>query len=203
MVVTRAKRNSSVKALGGRLKAGRKKAIIALILVCVMVIMWVRVFAKKGPASASAAVVSSGPAGADLTASASGRQGSNVTFTRLPIIKGRNDVLTRDFFAVKSWQEFVRAGKGDSSDTEAINELTSNGKKLSLQNIKSRLTLEAIEYGDVPRIFINDNFVGIGDKFFIDDGVKSIECEVVQIRENKAVIRCGKTEVTLELSDAM
>ena len=203
MVVTRAKRVSSVKALGGRLKADRKKVIIAVILVCVMVIMWVRVFTKSGPGPVSAAEVSSAGTAGNLTASASDRQGSNVTFTRLPVIKGRNDVLARDFFAVSTWQEFVRGGRENSGRAGTADRLTDDGKKLSSQDIKSRLTLEAIELGDVPRIFVNDRFVGVGDKFFADDGVESIECEVVQIRENKAVIRCGETEVILELSDAM
>jgi hypothetical protein len=201
MVVTRAKKKSSVKALGGRLKADRKKVIIAVVLICVMVIMWLRVFAKKGPGPVKAAVVSSGRTGGNLTASGNVRRGSNVVFTELPVVTGRNDVLTRDFFAVRSWREFVSGRKEGSGSTAAVNKLTNDGKKMSFKNITSRLNLEAIELGSAPRIFINDNFVGVGDKFFIDDGVESIECEVVQVRADAVLVRCGETEVTLKLSD--
>jgi hypothetical protein len=35
-----------------------------------------------------------------------------ISFIELPKVKGRNDVLTRDFFVVDDWLDFTRSERG-------------------------------------------------------------------------------------------
>ena len=82
----------------------RKKAVFALGLIAIMVFMWVRVLTRKGPQSAAASSV----AEEIKLIGQSDTESLKLSFIELPKVKGRNDVLARDFFTVKNWQDFLR-----------------------------------------------------------------------------------------------
>ncbi len=195
---------SALGGLVGRFTADRKKAVFALCLIVIMLVMWVRVFVKKKPHSAAAAVVSGWTAdgrsapGAEET----GLQ-SRISFIELPKVKGRNDVLAKDFFAVKSWRDFVRGQGGKFPGTGGADVSVRDGDQEVIRKIADRLELEAIETGRVPRAFINDTLLGVGDMLHIADGVNTYEYEVIRIEQGVVFIRCGQVEITLKLSGAM
>jgi hypothetical protein len=181
--------------LFSRLAAGKKKTVIAVCLITVMVFMWVRVLGRKGPQSANAAVTA-----AEVT---EGQMSSKlkISFMELPKVEGRNDVLTRDFFTVGNWRDFMRGGEGKLiDDGRRMMDDRGEGGEETARRVAEKLKLEAIVLGENPRAFINDKLLSVGDKLFVRDGIDTYECEVAEIKENMVSIRCGEAEVTLRLT---
>jgi hypothetical protein len=180
--------------LFSRLAAGKKKTVIAVCLITVMAFMWVRVLGRKGPQSADAAVMTQ-----DVTDGQT-KPELKISFMELPKVEGRNDVLTRDFFAVGSWRDFMRGGEGKSGGIEEVSVVSRKGGEETARRVAEKLKLEAIVLGKNPLAIINDMRLSVGDKLFIRDGINTYECEVTEIEENMVSIRCGETEVTLRLT---
>lgn len=177
----------------GQLASEKKKTFIAVFLIIVMVFMWVRVLGRNGPKGASAAVRSK------ETTEDQANARLKVSFIELPIIDGRNDVLTRDFFAVGSWQDFMTTKDKNSNGTTGISVSSRNGSEESIRRAAEKLKLEAIVLGENHRAFINDKLLSVGDKLFIKDGINIYECELAEIGDTTVLIRCGESEVTLRL----
>ncbi len=176
-----------------RLAADNKKAVMAFCLIVVMVFMWIRVLTHKAPDAANAA------AGAEKTNVIEGSDSKvKVSFVELPEVAGRNDVITRDFFASDGWRDFYDSKGRGSTGTGEVN-VSGSGSKEVNRIVTEKLKLEAIGLGESPRALINNKMISLGDKLSISDGINSFECEVVQIMEDTVVIRCGETEVTLRL----
>jgi len=173
-----------------RLAAEKKKSIVALCLIALMGFMWVRVLLRKTPESAEASV------GQEEVKP--GRLGSNsqlkISFIELPKVAGRNDALTRDFFAADDWQSFMSGGE--------VNVVSRNGDEEIVKRVAEKLKLEAIGLGENPQAFINDKLLSVGDKLLVAEGADTYECEVVGIEEKMVFIRCGEAEITLRLTQA-
>lgn len=178
--------------LFGRLAAEKKKTVTALCLIALMVFMWARVLGKKTPKTAEAALKQE-EVNPDTSASNSQLI---ISFIELPKVPGRNDVLTRDFFAADGWRDFLDGG-GSNKDVKVVE---GDGSGEIGRRIAEKLRLEAIVMGKNPRAFINDKLLAVGDKLLVTiDGVQ-YECEVVGIDEETVFIRCGEIEITLELT---
>jgi hypothetical protein len=183
--------NSSANRLIGHLVAEKKKVVMAVCLVVLMTFMWVRVFFRKTPAEAIAA--------AEQTNQDSGSKPAiKISYIELPQVAGRNDVITRDFFASNNWRNFNGKGKNIVS-IEEVNVVPGNGREEVIRKIVENIKLEAIVVGDNAKAFINNKVHSVGDKLLIKDGVNEYECEVVAIEENAVVIRCEEAEVKLKL----
>lgn len=175
-----------VKGLMGRLTAQKKKTAVAVCLVLVMVFMWVRVLTPNVPDSAAAAVVDG----------AVGRSEPQLkmTYVELPVVKGRNDMLARDFFTVG--KGFLRGGGG-------LDIVLGGGSEEMSRRIAKKLRLEAIVSGKNPQAFINDKLVSVGDKLVVKEGATEYEFVVVKIGQSAVSVRCGEAEVTLKLAPAI
>ncbi len=187
---------SGANRVFSRLAAEKKKTVAAACLIAVMVFMWVRVLAPKTPRGAKAA----------LTAQEAVKGESNselkISFTKLPKVRGRNDVLTRDFFASDGWRNF-RSTEGENlSGIEGVNVVSRDGSEGVVRRVAEKLKLEAIMLGGTPQAFINDKLRSVGDKLLVSDGGDSFECEVAGIEEKMVFIRCGEAEITLKLTQA-
>lgn len=185
--------DSGVKTLLGRLAAEKKKTVIALCLIGVMVLMWARMLSGEAPEGAGAAPMAQNAIAGQLDSEI------KVTFTGLPKVKGRNDVLTRDFFAANGWVDFARDGKG-LTGAEEVN-VSEDGNEELVRRIAGKLKVKAVAIGsgDNPQVCINDKPLSVGGKLTIKEGVNAYECEVVGIKENKVSIRFGEAEITLKL----
>ena len=178
----------------GRLAGEKKKTVTALCLIALMIFMWARVLGKKTP----------------VTAAASQRQenvdqnvlGSNVelkiSFIELPKIPGRNDVLTRDFFAADNWRNFTK--DEENPGNKEVNVFSKDGNEEVVRRVAGKLKLETIVLDGNPQTFINGKLLSVGDKLLVKDGGNKYECEVVGIEENVVVIKCGEAEITLKLT---
>jgi hypothetical protein len=179
--------------------AAQKKAVMAFCLIAVMAFMWLKVLVKKAPQAAQAA-----PAAKQVEPNGQMNSRLKVSFIDLPKVAGRNDVITRDFFDVDGWQEFVGDKEGNrSSGIKDVNVASGDGSEEVVRKAVERLKLEGIVLGKNPQAFINGKLLSRGNKLLIGDGAMTYECEVVGIEENAVVMRCGKAQITLKLARAI
>jgi hypothetical protein len=179
-----------------RLAAEKKKTVCALCLIGLMVFMWVRVLSKRTPQGAEAALIVRQPPAGQLNSEL------KVAFIELPEIKGRNDVLTRDFFAANGWRGFLGDGRGLTNVGESGVVSGDSGKEVG-KRVAEKLKLEAIMSGENPQAFINDVLLSVGDKLPLRDRDNTYECEVVGIEADRVFIRCGQTEIQLKLAETL
>jgi hypothetical protein len=186
-------RNSDkgAKRFLGQLAAEKKKTVMALCLIAVMALMWIRVLSSKSPEAAEAQSTRG-----QVEAEDRPNPEPRMFFVRLPKVSGRNDVIARDFFASDGWRHFV-GGKGRS--LAGVEVVSRSGSEEVVRKVAEKLKLQAIGLGENPRAFINNKMLSAGDKVLIGDGVDKYECEVVQIKENTVVVRYGEAEITLKL----
>jgi hypothetical protein len=195
----KAKHNSGESRwLYSRLVAEKKRTVMALCLVAVMVFMWVRVLTKKAPKAADAALVTNQTSIDDES-----EVELNISYVQLPKVAGRDDVVTRDFFASKGWRAFVDAQGRNSAGGGEVNIVSKGGSEELIRAVAEKLKLEAIGLGMSPHAFINNEMLSVGDKILIHDVVGVYECEVVEIREDAVVIRCQEAEITLKLTQVI
>jgi len=188
-------KNSRVAAnrLFSRLAAEKKKTVIAVCLIVLMVFMWARVLARKTPPSAEAAAAArqAGQPNSEL----------KISFIELPKIKGRHDVLARDFFAADGWRNFTRDQEaGNLTAVKEVSVVSGDDNEEVIKRVAEKLKLEAIGLGKNPRAFINNKLLSAGDKLLISEAEHMYECEVVGIEERAVFIRCGEAEITLKLT---
>lgn len=195
----KAKHNSGESRwLYSRLVAEKKRTVMALCLVAVMVFMWVRVLTKKAPKAADAALVTNQTSIDDES-----EVELNISYVQLPKVAGRDDVVTRDFFASKGWRAFVDAQGRNSVGGGEVNIVSKGGSEELIRAVAEKLKLEAIGLGMSPHALINNEMLSVGDKILIHDVVGVYECEVVEIREDAVVIRCQEAEITLKLTQVI
>jgi preprotein translocase subunit YajC len=188
-------RGSRANGFIGQLTAEKKKAVAASCLIAVMAIMWVRVLTKQAPEAAKAEFMTE-----QLNAEGTSDRELNVSFIELPQVAGRNDVITRDFFASNGWRHFDSEKGRNLAVIEEVNVVSKNGNEEVIRKVAEKLKLEAIVLSNNPRAFINNKVISVGDKVLIHDGVDIYECEVIEIKENMVVIKCREAEVTLKLT---
>jgi hypothetical protein len=174
------KTDNGLNQLLNQLAAQKKKGLIAAALIVLMVFMWVRLLTGKGPNNVHAAVTGSG-----LSEAA---QKLKVKFIKLPLVRGRHDVLARNFFRMDG-QFFGRADASIVSTDTAAN---------GVGEVAQGLRLDAISTGKQPEAFINDRLVKVGDTVLVE-GSKTYECEIVSIKANSVLVKYGDAEIELKL----
>jgi len=190
--------SNSRKAAGlySRVAAEKNKAIIAVSLLAVMVIMWVKVLVGRDPQSAEAAPLAQQAAGGDEKVKL------DVSYVELPVVSGRHDVLARDFFDGEKWRRVVGAARkqrsGDIKETDVVSE-GSSGK--NIEKVLKNLDLQAIWWDEDPQAYINGKLLSIGEELTVPDKKECIRCMLVRIEQKAVLIRCGNIEVTLKLAE--
>jgi hypothetical protein len=159
----------------GQLVAEKKKAVAASCLIAVMTIMWIRVLTKQAPEAADAAFMTE-----QLNTKDVSNQELNVSFIELPKVAGRNDVITRDFFASNGWRYFEGGKERNLAVIEEVKVVSKNGNEEVIRKVAEKLKLEAIVLSNDPRAFINNKVISVGDKVLIHDGIDTYECEVIE-----------------------
>jgi len=172
-----------------QLTADKKKAVVAVGLISVMVFMWAKVLGGTDPQAAKA-MPKAQTAGIEQSESE-----LNISFVELPKVKGRNDVLSRDFFAVGNWKDFTADGSGE------VNVVSKDGIEEVVIEAAEKLKLEAIVFGANPQAFINDKLMAVGDRLKVVEGVNKYEFEVTKIEEKRVHVRCGEVEMVLKLTE--
>jgi hypothetical protein len=157
----------------------KKKTAMALCLVVVMAVMWIRAFGGKTPTGAEAVVLS------PQAPSSQSNPKTEVSFLDLPYVKGRNDVLNRDFFTVKGFSLTAGNAKTNDDSDEHI--------KSVIENLK----LDASGIGRIPQVFINGKVYTIGDELTFEDNGGIYKFEIVRIEKESVLIKYGQSKVEL------
>lgn len=180
--------------LFNQLAVQKKKTVLALCLITLMAFMWIRVLTRKAPQAAKAGLLAG-----QMDVETQSEPELKISFVELPQAAGRNDVITRDFFASGGWQDFVDSQGRKSTGVEEVDIISKEGDQEVIRRVAEKLNLEAIVLSENPQAFINDKLLSVGDKLLIGDGVDKYECEVVEIKENTVVMRCRESRITLKL----
>ena len=175
--------------------AEKKKVVLALSLIVLMVVMWIKVLTKSSPKTADAETI------AELIELQNQTELEvKVSFIELPQVEGRNESITRDFFDSNNWQTFIGGNGKKSVGVEDINIISKDNDQEVIRKVAENLKLEAIVSNEVPLAFINDKVVRAGDKLFVSGGIDTYECEVVEIKENIVVLKCKESQITLKMT---
>lgn len=199
MTKEKQKKNSDLELLR-RLPISKGKVIAAVVLVTIMGAMWVRLVLKgndTGPSVAGAAVVSEGSA-----TSGDGEIVERISYVELPVVEGRNDVLTRDIFTTTNWGAFepvegvvISKGGGDPDIGLAI---TSD----DITKLESLIKLDGIIASDdsaMPEAFIDSKLVSIGSKVAVEYNNRLLELVVIEIHKNRVVLRWEKFTLNVKM----
>ncbi len=204
MTKDKQKKNSDLELLR-KLPVPKGKIIVALALVTVMGAMWLRLLlrdkgAGAGPSVAGAAVVSENGVGA-----VDGKTVDSISYIELPVIEGRNDVLTRDIFTMTNWGAFepaegvvISKGGGDPDIGRAI---TSD----DITKLESLIKLDGIIASDdsaMPEAFIDSKLVSIGSKVAVEYNNRLLELVVTEIHKNRVVLRWEKFTLNVKMPQA-
>ena len=181
------------KGLANQLAAEKKKVVVALCLIGVMAIMWIRVFTKKAPEAAGADIAVNPP-----SSDVKPEPELKISYIELPKVAGRNDVIIRDVFASENWRHFIERQR-KRNGIEEVNILSSDVNEEVIGKLTEKLKLEAVMVSEDPRAYVNGKTIKVGDKLLIGDGNDRFECEVVAIEENTVVMRCKEAKITLKL----
>jgi hypothetical protein len=159
----------------------KKKVITAVCLILLMAFMWGRILSGGGPEKAQ---------GSTETGQEQAKEKIKIEFVPLEKIEGRNDTILRDYFSIDD-NIFSRKNEREIAAKDSADK--------TIEQISNKLRLEAIEYGDKSRVFINGDLYCDGETIKIEIGEKFYELKVVDISINKVVLKCSKGEITLKL----
>ncbi len=181
--------------LVNQLAVQKKKTVLALCLITLMAFMWIKVLTRAAPQAAEAGLMAE-----QMDVETQSEPELKISFVELPQVAGRNDVITRDYFASDGWQDFGDGQGRKPVGAEEVNIVSKDGDQEVIRKIAEKLKLEAIVSSENPLTFINDKVLRVGDKLLVGDGIDKYECEVVEIKENTVVMRCREARITLKLT---
>jgi hypothetical protein len=185
----------SATRLAGYLIRDGKKTGVAVALVAIMAVMWLRVLVGQRPKGADARPAS--PQKVEQAAD----EGPSVRFVELPIRPGRNDRIHRNFFTANDWSRFSSGSRsqGTTPQTDVKTGQTHRTEEV-IARLAKTLELEAVLWSDHPQAFVNDRLIRVGDTLALRDGADFYPFEVVQIQKDAVLVRCGDRQYTLKLS---
>lgn len=191
-------KNNDAALLQG-LGVPKGKLIIAAVLITVMAFMWLRLLVFNKTPDTAAGGTSSGPVGVQAGSTTTTKPVPELTYSELPFVPGRHDVLANDIFCSGAWlfgevdgaQRTVAGGPYiDESD---------------IRNIIGLVTLDGIisEQGTrTPEAFVNGKLVSVGSKVAVEYNKRSVELTVTEIYRNKVVLRVGEQEIDVMMVQA-
>jgi hypothetical protein len=188
---------NTVSGLISRSPFKKPKVVMATVLICVMSFMWIKVFMnnrnEKNEARAAVA-----RAAAESMGAVGQKEGQlKISLHPLPVVPGRNDVLTHDIFTADRWDDFPsekNAGAGTSLRKMDLNDAD------HINMIAETITLEAVIAGTNPEAFINDKLVSVGHKLPVRYNDRIYEFVVTGINENKVVLKWNDFTVDVKMS---
>lgn len=187
-------------AAGSPLHSLSPKTIVAIVLIALMGILWLRVLTngKSGPASAQAAALQ------NETPVTPATMPLRITSVALPVLEGRNDTLHCDFFSPDNWPDF-----GQPNDTSRATASLSEEQRLEQQRtqffdkLPQKLNLDAIFHaGDsLPaRVCIDGKILTLGQSLTVKHDTENYELTVSEIGENQVVLTWKHWSVVMKMA---
>lgn len=162
----------------------RKKLILAIALLAVMGVLWLRLFVSKGKPQAASAVMPT-DISADVSVSPAG---NNIVFVDLPVVPERHNVLANDFFDAKLFKEF---GTGDLGAAGEIIESNRDSRDTAAGAAVDAMELVAIVNDTKPQAFIEDKLLEEGQSFRFVFHDQNYQFKVVKIHNSKVELECN------------
>jgi hypothetical protein len=183
------------KATAARNTAQRKKLIVALLLLAVMAVLWIRVFAGKNkPAAASASVAG---ASSQLLPQA---QSQKKEYIELPYIPQRHNMLTNGLFTTKNFKRFK---KQDSyaANNQQINLAETTDEKFDspAAAAAASLRLIAIVNDKKPQAFIENRLFEKGQSFRFKFDGQVYRFKVTDILADRVELDCNGIIITKKI----
>ena len=180
------------KAAAARNAADRKKLIVALLLLGIMALLWIRFFARKSsPASASAGLV----AEASYTQQP---QSGGITYIELPYVPERHNAITGDLFSAANFKRFKKQGQ---QNDEQLNITSTTGKPNSgAAAAAAALQLIAIVNDKKPQAFIESRLFEKGQSFRYRFGGQIYSFKIINILEDRIELECNGTIISKKIS---
>jgi len=188
----------NLTAANMRLRSMNPKTVAAVALMTVMGLMWARVLLRgKTPAEAAAAESTA----VQTTVSTPTAAPVRIVPSPLPVMAGRNDMLTRDFFAPDNWPGLTRPEK--TAATQPSSQDAGDRQRLAfIAGLEKTLTLEAIIQGagDTPvRACIEGKVLAVGQHLTIKNGSETYELAVSDIGDEQVVLICDRQRIVLKM----
>ena len=183
--------------------ASRPKVIIAVVLITIMALMWVRVLVRS-KSDAKAAQTESA-----LVNAHSDKQNKQpkikLSYIELPVVKGRNDSLTRDIFRAQNWKAFSSVTDPDPATGENTGEGPDKYDiyKTRIRQIAKTMTLDLISIGRNGRgsqALIENKLVSVGSKLAVKYNKQTYEFVVTKIKQNEVVLEWENFSITLTMA---
>jgi hypothetical protein len=181
----------------------KSKIIIAAVLMSVMAMLWVRVIfgAKTDKVVNTKPKIVSGK-----TQNIAEQPQPKVSYVKLPVVPGRNDVLTRDIFSPENWKAFDWDQSKDSDNVE-IDSSEDDGRMMhekNLREIAQNYTVDAISTDQQGQIqaFMIDDVVSVGSTLIVEHKGYSYEFIVLEIKTEEVVLGWKNCTVTLQMSQS-
>jgi hypothetical protein len=199
-------RNLGRMDLLGRLPTKKTKVIFAVVLMAVMAFMWAKVLlaekTKKENNHAPASL-----AAQNQSQELEQKPRINVSYVKIPVIPGRNDVFTKDIFTPENWNAF-EWDKDDKSENVEISPQNDDGRLVHEKNVRQiaeSVTVDAISTDQHGRVqaFIRDDVISFGSKLKIEHNGYIYEFIVTEIEQDKVVLGWKNCTVTLQMSQPM
>lgn len=184
-----------VKGLGGV----NKKVVMAAGLIVVMVFMWGRLLFSGG----SEAKGSQGNA-MQVIPPVPGVQSSS-TFERvdLPVIAGRNDVITHEMFTNAGWK--ISKGKKVTVASRSITEMDAKTQEMRIRQIAKSLELGAIidgVKGEANEAFVDGELVSKGSKLAVRRAGKLYVFAVEDVMRDRVILKWNEFSIAVKMSEA-
>jgi len=187
---------NTVSGLISRSPFKRPKVITAAVLISIMAFMWVKVLVSQRNDKNEARAATARTA-AQQAAVQQQEQQVKITLHTLPVVPGRNDVLTYDIFTADRWKAFPsksRAGSGISPREVDRNDAG------YIDKIAETITLEAVISGTNPEAFVGGKLVSVGHNLPVRYNEQIYEFTVTEIHETKVVLKWNDFTVDVEMS---
>ncbi len=178
--------------LTGALAADRKKVFIAVGLITIMAFMWIKVL--TGKSSVNNAIASPGPAAVQQQ----NQPQVQISYIDLPVVAGRNDMLTHDIFDAGDFKTFT-TGK-NSVDADFSNDDNQRTHQANIRKIAVLLKVDAIITGAKPEAYIKDKLVSVGSKLPVSYDNQIYRFTVTRISQNQVTLKWKDFVVSLKMS---
>lgn len=204
MAKNRAQKNSDLELLRS-LPVSKGKIMIAAILVTVMGVMWCRLLlskkgGKQGPATAGAATIDG------VNTATVAKTGGRISYVELPVVEGRNDVLTRDIFTTANWQAFKHVAgavaRPGGSDNGAESQILTDADIAKVENLVEVNAIIAGDSAAAPEAFVNNKLVSVGSKVVVEYNNRLLKLVVTEIKKNKVSLRWQKFRFNVKMAAA-
>ena len=176
---------NSVSDIMSRVSVEKNKIIIAAVLITIMLFMWLRVFIKDK------STVQKASAGVTQNVQQGVQEPLEVSYISLPVVSGRNDVLTRDVFSNQS--SFGGSSGFNNASEDDLNDAW-------IRRIAKEMKIEAVIMGRNRQAFINNKFVSVGSTIHVESDDRIYEFAVTEIYEDRVVVKWKAMEITLRMS---